>query len=392
MTGAIVSRFVGTGTDDFTEALADVSDDYYGSLARKTFTGTLRNDSFKGGLGFDTIAGGEGGDTLRGANGNDRISGDAGDDKLLGDSGRDILSGGVGADHLYGGAGSDTVAGGRGADVLSGGLEQDTVTYSASKGAVNIDLATGATKGADARGDILSSIENIVGTAFADVLKGNDENNVIEGGGGRDTLSGGLGINTLSYATSQAGVKIDLSTGLASGGDAAGDRFSGFGNVTGSKSADIITGDAGTNQLFGGAGNDIIVGGGGMGDIIAGGKGVDRLTGGSGQDYFYLRPAFADRDVIVDFSNDMLCIDPRLFGAGFDDTDKLAVRGGHFDITLFVANTTGQAESAEDRLIYNTSSGELFLDTNGTEAGGSRRIATLVGSPALTAYNFDLLY
>jgi len=56
-----------------------------------------------------------------------------------------------------------------------------------------------------------------------------------------------------------------------------------------------------------------------------------------------------------------------------------------------VANTTGLAESAEDRLIYNTETGKLFLDVNGNEKGGSRLIATFIGTPPeLTATNFDL--
>jgi serralysin len=45
--------------------------------------------------------------------------------------------------------------------------------------------------------DQLVSIENVVGTKFADRIFGNELNNVLRGGAGNDTLCGGLGVDTL---------------------------------------------------------------------------------------------------------------------------------------------------------------------------------------------------
>ena len=43
------------------------------------------------------------------------------------------------------------------------------------------------------------TIEGATGSAFADVLVGNDANNVLDGGGGNDTLAGGAGIDTAKF-------------------------------------------------------------------------------------------------------------------------------------------------------------------------------------------------
>ncbi|CAN7261538.1 choice-of-anchor Q domain-containing protein [Rhizobium sp. LjRoot254] len=408
-TGEIVSRFFGQpGEQGFTEALLDVSDDYYGALARKKFEGTSKKDTFEGGLGFDTISGASGNDTLSGGNGNDRIAGGDGNDTLLGETGSDTLSGGAGSDtitgaeandvidggngvdDLDGGTGNDTVAGGAGADVLAGGEGRDTLSYAASNAAVVIDLSASAVQGGHATGDVILSFENAIGSRFADILTGDDVSNTFEGGIGGDTLAGGLGSDTLSYASSLKGVTINLKSGVAGGGDAKGDQFTDFENVIGSRFDDVITGDDGDNDLDGGAGNDILIGGDGFNRLI-GGKGIDKLTGGADLDRFYLSPDKADRDVISDFSDDILVIEARLFGPGFGADDKAAVWGGELDAALFVANTTGLAESAEDRLIYNTETGKLFLDVNGSANGGSRLIATFIGTPPeLTAASFDL--
>ena len=168
-----------------------------------------------------------------------------------------------------------------------------------------VDLLTGATAGGDARGDRFSGFENILGSAFADTLTGDNGNNnlkgndgddrlyglggndhlvggagndfidggdgndLIEGGTGSDTLAGGAGTDTLSYATSTAGVVVDLSRvsvsgrQFVSGGDATGDHVSGFENIRGGAFADHLTGDAGSNVLEGRGGGDILAGGGG---------------------------------------------------------------------------------------------------------------------------------
>jgi serralysin len=54
----------------------------------------------------------------------------------------------------------------------------------------------------------------------------------------------------------------------------------------------------------------------------------------------------------------------------------------------FVANLSGVAEDAEDRLIYDTDSGNLIYDSNGNAQGGAVRIATLGTGLALDSGDF----
>ncbi len=242
--------------------------------------------------------------------GNDVLYGGDGDDFLYGGDGDDSLSGDAGNDKLYGGTGNDTLIGGAGADVLDGGAGTDLASYAASTAGVSVNLTTGLGAGGDAAGDTLTGIENVTGSAFDDTLTGDSSANVLDGGAGNDLLDGGAGndslyggagndtliggagsdildggagTDTASYATSTAGVSVNLATGAASGGDAAGDTFISIENLTGSAFNDTLTGDSGANALDGGAGNDLLDGGVGN-DSLYGGAGNDTLIGGAGSD------------------------------------------------------------------------------------------------------------
>lgn len=98
------------------------------------------------------------------------------------------------------------------------------------------------------------------GGAASDILKGGQGNDVLLGGADGDALAGGNGRDTVSYVGSPAGVTVDLFTGTATGGHAAGDRFWSIENVTGSSHADSLRGDAVPNILNGGPGDDTLTG------------------------------------------------------------------------------------------------------------------------------------
>ena len=145
-----------------------------------------------------------------------------------------------GANTLTGGAGDDVLAGLGGADVLDGGTGSDTVSYAASGAAVTVNLATGAASGGDAQGDTLISIENVIGSAFADTLtaasagsrlSGGDGNDRLVAGAGADALDGGAGTDTADYSGSNAAVSVNLLSGTASGGYADGDTLTGIENI-----------------------------------------------------------------------------------------------------------------------------------------------------------------
>lgn len=152
------------------------------------------------------------------------IAGDSDANVITGTLNSDTLEGFAGNDTLSGGDGSDILFGGLGDDMLNGGDGSDTAHYGDIKGAVTVDLASGVATGAGGE-DTLNSIENVVGTDFADHLTGNGEANLLAGGGGDDVLRGG-------------------------GGD--DEIYGGAGN-------DTLYGGDGTNSLDGGTGSDTYV-------------------------------------------------------------------------------------------------------------------------------------
>lgn len=310
-------------------------------------------------------------DNLQGADGNDTIDGGAGGDFLRGDNGNDILIGGAGADQLIGGDGNDTAS--YATSPASGGI------------GVTVRLATGMASGGDAAGDTFSTIENLIGSAGADILGGTTLANVLSGGAGDDTLvgdagadrlDGGAGIDTVSYFSSAAGVNVNLATGAVSGGDAAGDVLISIENVIGSTAANVLTGNTVANRLNGGGGSD----------TLNGGLGNDVLTGGLGSDFFEFRtaPGSANVDTITDFNfvNDVIRLENT--GAGMFNTLAL----GFLNPNFLKQNATGVATDADDRIVYNTTTGALFYDSNGNAAGGAVQFALLTGHPTIVAADF----
>ncbi|MDQ0839396.1 calcium-binding protein [Sphingomonas faeni] len=118
----------------------------------------------------------------------------------------------------------------------------------------------------------------------------------ISGSSGNDVLRGGSGLDTLSYEYAAAAVRIDLATGLATGG-AGRDTLASFETVIGSAYADTIIGAAGNNVLAGGAGDDTIVTVTGITGIKPD-AGFDRINGGSGFDTLVLGGVQSDYHVL----------------------------------------------------------------------------------------------
>jgi Ca2+-binding RTX toxin-like protein len=350
---------VGPDGDDTIHA-GGGDDIIYGNGGDDRLFGESGNDVIEGGKGSDYIDGGAGsGDTAdyvgsskgvqvnlatgKGSGGDaegDKLTGieflrgSMHDDELTGNAGVNRLTGRRGEDILNGGGGNDTLNGGSGADKLIGGAGVDTADYGWSGKGVTVNLEKGIGLGGDAQGDTLQGIENISGSAFADMLTGDAGrnrlngmagNDTLRGGAGDDVLVGGAGADTLDggngardvadYTDSAQGVTVDLALGQGWNGDAQGDRLSRIEYVYGSTKDDDIRGDNGVNRLVGNAGNDTIDGRGGI-DYILGGAGNDTMTGGTGADVFVLENGHGD-DVITDFE------------AGAGRTDRIWLQGNH---------------------------------------------------------------
>lgn len=136
----------------------------------------------------------------------------------------DTLTGNNIANILFGDAGNDTIIGGTGADIINGGAGNDTVSYADSTSLVNVNLTrTGVQFGGSATDDVLSNIENIIGSFSNDTLTGNDIANILRGLAGKDTLTGGAGSDVFKYsATTDSGTTSttrDLITDFVNGTD-----------------------------------------------------------------------------------------------------------------------------------------------------------------------------
>lgn len=213
-------------------------------------------------------------------------SGTAGADVIVGTPGFDIIKGLAGDDRLSGLGGDDLLIGGAGADRLDGGAGFDTISYEDSDAAVAVNLATGAAVGGTASGDVLVSIESVVGSSFDDALIGDGGANRLEGGGGNDrlvglggadVLVGGSGVDLVDYSASAAGVRVGLLGQRGEGGDAAGDTLFEIENLRGSAFNDILGGSIAANRLEGLAGDDVLLGSVNA-DILDGGEGRDEAS------------------------------------------------------------------------------------------------------------------
>ncbi len=166
------------------------------------------------------------------AGGDDLLEGGGGDDTLYGSFGNDILRGGADNDILDGGDGNDMLQGDEGFDVAS---------YEDAANGVTVSLLATRAQETGAGRDFLQSIEGLVGSLFADSLKGNGFENTIDGGGGNDSLYGLGGEDVLQ------------------GGDGNDRIYGGTENDTlyGGRGDDRLYGESGKDQMYGGFGNDI---------------------------------------------------------------------------------------------------------------------------------------
>ena len=249
---------------------------------------------------------------------------------LVGGDFNDTLTGLGGNDRLFGHGGTDLLDGGPGNDLLNGGTGTDTATYAdaASGVTVNLTLVTPQVTGGSGT-DTLISIENLIGSNFADTftaaatgssLSGGVGNDLLIAGPGNDTLDGGQGVDAVSYANAAAGVHVSLLTSAAQNTVGAGtDTLISIEKLVGSAFADTLTAGAAGSTLNGGNG----------GDDLFSGPGSDILNGGGASDFADYALAAAGVTVsiaVTTFQNtvgagsDQLVGIEKLVGSNFADT------------------------------------------------------------------------
>ncbi len=240
--------------------------------------GTVTGDGAADGIGTDTFEDIE------------QVWGTMNDDAF----GVDVLIGSDDIAMFTGMGGADTFTGGASHDIVNYDNEvfSDTIFSSALAGTFNtgvtvnmsavLQFGQAAGTATDSFGDIdtLADIDDVFGTAFADILIGDDAINQLEGKEGADYLDGGLGndrlfgglgndtfvINSVGDLLFEQGgvdtVRSTFTKTLAAGFENLTLLGTGAINATGNSAANVLIGNAGTNKLTGGAGRDTMTGGG----------------------------------------------------------------------------------------------------------------------------------
>jgi Ca2+-binding RTX toxin-like protein len=222
----------------------------------------------------------------------------------------------------------------------------------------------------------------LTGNEFANTIIGNAGVNVLIGGAGLDVLSGRGGNDF--YRVEQTG---DVVLETAGGGNdavyavvsytlgagqeiemlSAIDPTSGGAlDLTGNEFANTVIGSAGTNNLNGGAGADALHGNGGADNFTF----TTTLGGGN-------------IDAILDFSvaaGDKVVLDDAVFtGLGL----------GALSADAFVSGPA--ALDGNDRIIYDRTTGALYFDADGSNAGAAVQFATVHNAPLLSASDFMVI-
>jgi Ca2+-binding RTX toxin-like protein len=172
------------------------------------------------------------------------------------------------------------------------------------------------------------------------------------------------------------------------GADEIGNKGTIEGNIFLGGGANIYLGAAGhlLGSISGGADSDHITTG-ADDDRISGGFGKDFLTGGAGADTFVITGALDIRsnvDTITDFNAKLDTLE--LNHTVFD-----ALSSGTVSSKAFVANATGLAADASDRIVYETDTGKVFYDHDGKGGDAAILFATLNGHPTVTHADFHVV-
>jgi Ca2+-binding RTX toxin-like protein len=350
-------------------------------------------DTLRGGLGKDVLDGGNGVDTADYLEKTDAISvtlnGTASAAVLVGGTAEDTIRGvenilsGSGADTLVGDAASNMFRGALGADFIDGGAGVDTADYREKTASVDVTLLGASDSFVFVGGvaeDTIRNIENVfggkgndtlTGDDFANTLNGNDGKDLLTGGGGADILDGGAASDSASYRDKTASVSVTLDgatyTTVTVGG-VAEDTIRNVENIWGGTGNDSLSGDANANLLSGGGGSDI-------------------LFGGAGADIFQFDFALGagNVDAVLDFTaGDRLFLSKSIF---------TTLSGGTLAATQFYAAADATAaQNANQKIIYDTTSGALYYDADGSLSGHTAvQFAVLSTHPGLTAGDFVLV-
>ncbi len=315
---------------------------------------------------------------------------------LTGNGLNNYMAGNASSNFLRGGAGHDTLDGGAGADWLEGGAGDDTY-YIDDPGDVVVESADGGydTVYSPFDGVLLENIERMIltgdsiwakGNALSgNILVGNAQANILDGMGGADHMEGGLGDDTYYvddwndlviegsgggidrvYSSVSYALSPEVEQLFGTGADAI--------QLIGNNLGNTITGNSGRNVLRGEAGHD----------TLNGGLGNDRLLGGTGKDVFVFDTKLSrstNLDVITKYNvkDDTIKLDNAIF-------KKLGSKTGKLKEAFFEVSAV--ADDRNDYILYDSKSGYLRYDADGSGKGAAIAFAKLAPKLKMTHHDF----
>ncbi len=379
------------------------------SVDRFTVSGTRGNDSLVGSAANETFIGGAGNDRFRGEGGNDRLIGGIGNDSFLFSLKFDSL----GNTFIDGGADLDTI-------IVNGAYHDFTQMRISNVEALEFTNPSVSATFTGTQFGGHSGISQVKGGIFADyvvvkgdnidlsrvtftdwdpasdgiTIRGDNAGSRIIGSYLDDKIEGGTGRDLLDFHKATGPVTGNLGLGMVSSSTTGFDEISGIEVILGSNFDDILTGDTLGNEFYGGSGSDRLVGGmgsdflfgdagsdtvfgeGGL-DFVSGGRNADTLSGGLDSDIYYYDSKTHGRDRILDFVS---------------GEDQFHFRAGGFNVeggyllqgkSTFISNKNPMVRVDAATVLYDSDTGRLFFDSDGTGIAAAVLIATITGAPSI---------
>ena len=399
-----------------------------GNSANNLLSGNNGHNILDGGAGDDTIFAGAGNDTLDGGTGADILAGGLGNDIYVVDSIADIITelSGEGADLVQssvtyaiqanienltltgtgdingtgntlkniitGNAGNNILDAGAGIDTLIGGAGDDTYIVDSITDVIKEAVNAGSDTVVSSVTFSLAAIANVenlsltgtasikgTGNSLNNMIIGNSGNNQLNGGAGIDTLIGGFGDDT--YVVDST---TDTITELAGQGtdqiqSSVSFSLAAIANVENLSLSGALNINASGNSL-----NNLLIGNGGD-NVLDGGLGNDSLIGGSGDDVFQFSTTLDqinNVDRIIDFSaaDDLIQLSQAVFS-------NLSL--GSLSDSAFGSGTA--VITADSRIIYNSASGILSYDADGSGSATSIAFAQFSPGLGIDSSNFQIV-
>ncbi|MDX2263429.1 MAG: DUF4214 domain-containing protein [Hyphomicrobiales bacterium] len=407
----------------------------------ENLTGSAFNDVLTGSAGANTLTGGRGDDTYYIQDLTDLVTEAAGEgidtvhssvSYTLGVNVENLTLTGSAAINGTGNASDNTITANAGNNILGGGSGTDSVSYANSTAGVTVSLALTTAQITGGSGtDTLTGFENLIGSAFNDILTGSSAANILTGGRGDDLYVLQNGADSVVEAANEGIDTVESSVTHTLSAYVENLTLTGSNSIngTGNGLANFLIGNTAANTLAGGGGNDTyiiqnsgdivsenandgmdtvqssvthtlganvenltltgasVINGTGntLNNALTGNAANNSLTGGAGLDQFIFNTTLnstTNVDTVTDFSvaDDTIVLENAIFIA-FGTTG--GVSAGNFVI--------GAAADADDFLIYNATTGALSYDADGNGAGSATTFATLSASLALTNADFIVI-